>query len=85
MKKVKIEWIDWVQKLTKKQLWATLLVPIAVLLILFVWRVSRGNEAYNSNWFIYFFTIFTQRPLVLQANKFSSVFFQSRFPITSIR
>ncbi|GAP03341.1 Adenylate/guanylate cyclase catalytic domain protein [Fructobacillus pseudoficulneus] len=58
MKKVKIEWIDWVQKLTKKQLWATLLVPIAVLLILFVWRVSRGNEAYNSNWFIYFFTIF---------------------------
>lgn len=57
MKKVKIDWIDWIQKLNKKQLWATAVIPAVLLLVLLLVRIETGNEAYNQNWFVYFFAV----------------------------
>lgn len=53
MAKVQIDWIDWVKKLSKKQLWAIAIVPAIIIVALFVWRLKSGNSEYNANWFAY--------------------------------
>lgn len=53
MAKVTIEWVGWVKKLSKKQLWLIAIVPVIVILALLVWHVKSGNSEYEVNWFAY--------------------------------
>ncbi|MBS9335187.1 hypothetical protein LQZ24_03775 [Fructobacillus sp. M1-13] len=58
MAQVKIDWVDWVKKSSKKQLWALALGPAVLILILFFWRVFSGNSQYDANWFAYALSIY---------------------------
>ncbi|CAK1231592.1 hypothetical protein [Fructobacillus fructosus] len=58
MAKVTINWIDWVKKLSKKQLWAIAIVPALIVVALFIWRLKSGNSEYNANWFAYALTLY---------------------------
>ncbi|MBS9338664.1 hypothetical protein G6R29_03335 [Fructobacillus sp. M2-14] len=58
MKEVKINWMEWVKKLSKKQLYAIAIVPALIVLGLLIWRIKAGNSVYDANWFIFALAVY---------------------------
>ncbi|MBS9336919.1 hypothetical protein [Fructobacillus parabroussonetiae] len=58
MAQVKIDWVDWVKKCSKKQLWSIAIGPAILVLILFIWRIKSGSSEYETNWFAYALAIY---------------------------
>ncbi|CAK8054371.1 hypothetical protein [Eupransor demetentiae] len=54
----KINWVPWVRNLSVKKAWTLIIVPIVILVIAFVFRIVRGHNVFDPDWFLFCFSLY---------------------------